>query len=69
MRSIKVTLARTSDEGRFRIANLSYEGESGHPVETDVWNLVTQILRLMDRPVVEDEDKGFAYSFAFAFGE
>ena len=50
MRSVKVTLARTTEDGQFRVSALSRGSDSSLPVDTDTWNLVTQVLRLKGRP-------------------
>lgn len=65
MRSIKVTLSRTTADGQFRISALSCGG-GGLPSETDVWNLVMQILRLKEKPEAQTST-GFPYAFPFAF--
>lgn len=65
MKSVKVTLAKSPADGQFRVSALS-AGGAGLPVDVDVWNLVMQVLRLMDKPVA-DKDGGFAYPFSFAF--
>ena len=66
MRSIKVTLSKTSFDGQFRLSRLSYEGESRNSVETNVWNMVTQVLRLMNKPEAQTTT-GFPYGFPAVF--
>lgn len=66
MHSIKVTLSRTTEDGQFRISALSRGSDNDLPVDTDTWNLVTQVLRLMEKPEVQIST-GFPYSFPFAF--
>ncbi len=66
MRSVKVNLSQTIEDGQFRISALSRGSDGNLPVDTDTWNLVTQVLRLMEKPEVQIST-GFPYSFPFAF--
>lgn len=66
MRSVKVTLARTTEDGQFHVSALSRGSDGSLPVDTDTWNLVTQVLRLMEKPGVRIST-GFPYTFPFAF--
>ncbi len=66
MRSIQVTLSKSTADGQFRVSRLSLEGESRVETEIDAWNTVLQILRLMDKPEAQTAT-GFPYSFPFAF--
>lgn len=50
MRSLKVTLSRTTEDGQFRISALN-RGEGDLPVDTNAYNLVMQILRLKAKPM------------------
>lgn len=66
MRSVKVLLSKSTVDGQFRILRLSYEGHSPNAVDTNVWNLVMQILRLKEKPEAQTST-GFPYGFPFAF--
>lgn len=64
MKSIRITFKKTTSDGQFRIASITYPNGGQNRRENDVATIMN-ILRMRERPVVRTDDNNmFAYSFA-----
>ena len=70
MKCIRVSLAKTKEDGKFEVTALT-NVEHDDSIVTNDWEILLQTLKFMDRPtVVEDEEvvsSNFVYEFPSEF--
>ena len=69
MKCIRVSLAKTKENGKFEVTALTTV-EQDDLIVTNDWEIVLQTLKLMDRPTVvieEETSSSFEYSFPSDF--
>ena len=69
MKCIRVSLAKTKEDGKFEVSALT-NVETDDLIETNDWEILLQTLKFMDRPTVVQEDEvssNFVYEFPTIF--
>lgn len=69
MKCIRVSLAKTKEDGKFEVTALT-NVETDDLIETNDWEILLQTLKFMDRPTVVEEDEtssNFIYNFPTTF--
>lgn len=69
MKCIRVSLAKTKEDGKFEVTALT-NVEYDDSIQTNDWEIVLQTLKFMDRPLVVGEEEttsNFIYSFPSTF--
>lgn len=69
MKCIRVSLAKTKEDGKFEVSAIT-NVEQDDSISTNDWEIILQTLKLMDRPIVEEEEEttsNFIYDFPSEF--
>ena len=69
MKCIRVSLAKTKEDGKFEVTALATV-EHDESIVTNDWDILLQTLKFMDRPTVAEEEEtssNFIYNFPTNF--
>ncbi len=69
MKCIRVSLAKTKEDGKFEVSALTTI-EHDDFIQTNDWEILLQTLKFMDRPMVkveEEHSSNFIYNFPSTF--
>jgi hypothetical protein len=69
MKCIRVSLAKTKEDGKFEVSAIT-NVEQDDSISTNDWEIILQTLKLMDRPIVVEEEEttsNFIYDFPSEF--
>ncbi len=65
MKCIRVSLAKTKEDGKFEVTALT-NVEQDDFIQTNDWEIVLQTLKLMERPtVVQEVEKSSSFVYEF----
>lgn len=66
MKCIRVSLAKTKEDGKFEVTALT-NVEHDESIVTNDWEILLQTLKFMDRPTVVEEDDSMPSNFIYNF--